>query len=60
LSDLFGGEIAHADHVEVETYTWDVLPVGMRPVDQAGLVHGLAGELAWVRDKLIDLGLEVA
>lgn len=60
LTDLFGGATAHADHVEVETYTWDVLPPGMRPTDEAGLVRGLAGELAWVRDELIEIGLEVA
>jgi sugar phosphate isomerase/epimerase len=33
-------------HVEVETYTWSVLP-GTPPAD-ADLIAGIAGELAWV------------
>jgi sugar phosphate isomerase/epimerase len=37
-------------HLEVETYTWDVLPEGDRPTDDAGLVEGIARELAWARD----------
>jgi len=37
------------EHLEVETYTWDVLPAEFRgePVDDA-----IARELAWVRDRL--------
>jgi sugar phosphate isomerase/epimerase len=38
----------YAPHLEVETYTWDVLP-GAGP---AGLVAGLAAELAATRDLL--------
>ncbi|WP_336924178.1 metabolite traffic protein EboE [Aquipuribacter sp. SD81] len=41
------------DVVEVETYTWSVLPAQQR--DAAGgslLAAGLAAELAWVRDRL--------
>ena len=44
-------------HLEVETYTWSVLPDG--PRDDDGLVAGLAGELAWTRDRLQTLGMEV-
>ena len=58
LAALFGGPAARADHVEVETYTWNVLPEGERPADDAGLVAGIAAEVAWVRDRLLDLGLE--
>jgi len=38
-----------SDHLEVETYTWDVLPPGLRdvPVEDA-----IARELSWVRDRL--------
>ncbi len=39
-------------HLEVETYTWSVLPEGERPRDDAGLVRGLAGELAWARERI--------
>jgi hypothetical protein len=38
-----------SDHLEVETYTFDVLPEELRRVDVATAV---ARELQWVRDKL--------
>ncbi len=57
LGALVGGERPVTDHLEVETYTWGVLPPGLRPQDDAGLVAGIAGEVAWVRDRLLDLGL---
>jgi sugar phosphate isomerase/epimerase len=37
--------------LEVETYTWSVLPPGER-VGEDGLVDGLAAELAWARAAL--------
>jgi sugar phosphate isomerase/epimerase len=37
-------------HLEVETYTWDVLPEDARRVDVA---TAIARELAWVQDRLI-------
>lgn len=40
------------EHVEVETYTWGVLPPEQRPGTDAELVAGIAAELAWVRDAL--------
>ena len=43
-------------HLEVETYTWGVLPDG--PGGDDGLVEGLAAELAWTRDRLVALGAE--
>ncbi|MFE7194363.1 metabolite traffic protein EboE [Kitasatospora sp. NPDC057541] len=55
LDALFGGPTALTDHVDVETYTWSVLPV---PPDRAGLVDGIAAELAWTRDTLTALGLK--
>lgn len=42
--------------LEVETYTWSVLPPARRPTDDAGLVAGIARELAWTRDLLATLG----
>jgi len=39
-------------HLEVETYTWSVLPEGERPNDDASLVAGLAAELGWVRSRI--------
>jgi hypothetical protein len=44
--------------LEVETYTWSVLPPARRPTDDAGLVAGIARELAWTRDLLTSLGAE--
>ncbi|GAA2628685.1 hypothetical protein GCM10010307_18770 [Streptomyces vastus] len=53
LSELLGGPVADCDHIEVETYTWSVLP--RPPADLAG---GIAAELAWARDRLTGLGLK--
>ncbi|WP_285137571.1 metabolite traffic protein EboE [Microbacterium sp. lyk4-40-TSB-66] len=41
-----GGDDAHLD---VETYTWSVLPASLQP---ASLVDGIAAELRWVREHL--------
>ncbi|MET9358758.1 metabolite traffic protein EboE [Streptomyces sp. NPDC006617] len=54
LTTLLGGPTALTDHVEVETYTWPVLPGAP---DGSGLVDGIAGELAWTRSTLTALGL---
>lgn len=58
LDALLGGPRARVDHLEVETYTWSVLPGGGEGAD--ALVRGLAAELAHVRDALLALGLETA
>ena len=36
-------------HLEVETYTWDVLPPALRDGD---LERDIARELTWVRSQL--------
>lgn len=56
--ELIGGERALTDHLEVETYTWGVLPEAQRPKDDAGLIAGLAAELDHARAHLRSLGLE--
>jgi sugar phosphate isomerase/epimerase len=56
LAGLLGGPSALCDHIEVETYTWSVLP--RPPADRAGLVGGIAAELAWARGRLTALGLK--
>jgi sugar phosphate isomerase/epimerase len=56
LQTLFGGDRALTDHVEVETYTWDVLPG--RALTKDSLIEGIAAELVWTRDQLIRLGLK--
>src|SRR5690606_19614551 len=49
LRELVGGEHPLTDHLEVETYTWTVLPADQRPADDAGLVTGIAAELRYAR-----------
>ena len=44
-------------HVEIETYTWQVLPESQRPVDTPGLVQGLCAERAWLVKLLTSLNL---
>ncbi len=44
-------------HLEVETYTWQVLPPALRPADDAALHRGLARELAWLEAEMNEQGL---
>ncbi|MBM0239175.1 metabolite traffic protein EboE [Micromonospora sp. ATA32] len=60
LRELLGGERAGCDHLDVETYTWGVLPVARRPRSDAELAAGIAAELAFARDELVALGLTPA
>jgi sugar phosphate isomerase/epimerase len=57
LAALAGGERAISDHLEVETYTWNVLPKAQRPSGPAQLAEGIAAELRFTRDELLALGL---
>ncbi|MDW5327459.1 metabolite traffic protein EboE [Plantactinospora sp. KLBMP9567] len=57
LRELFAGPVAGCDHLDVETYTWGVLPVAQRPGSDAELAGGIAAELAFARDELVALGL---
>jgi hypothetical protein len=58
LRVLLAGPSALTRHVEVETYTWQALPRDRRPETDEALVEGIALELAWIRDRLVDLGLK--
>jgi sugar phosphate isomerase/epimerase len=58
LDALFGGERPLTPHLELETYTWEVLPKMLRPHDRDSLVQGLARELEWLERELTGLGLE--
>lgn len=44
-------------HLEVETYTWEVLPPRLRPASPADLNAGLAAELGWLETALERRGL---
>ncbi|MFI6782123.1 metabolite traffic protein EboE [Micromonospora sp. NPDC050276] len=57
LRALFDGPTAGCDHLDVETYTWGVLPAARRPGTDAELAGGIAAELAFARDELVGLGL---
>ncbi|WFE46980.1 metabolite traffic protein EboE [Verrucosispora sp. WMMD1129] len=57
LAALFTGADAGCDHLDVETYTWGVLPAARRPRTDAELAAGIAAELAFTRDELVALGL---
>jgi sugar phosphate isomerase/epimerase len=49
---LFVDGRAPMPHLEVETYTWTVLPAHERPVDDDGFVRGLAEEMRFVLSRL--------
>ncbi|PZG12216.1 xylose isomerase [Micromonospora craterilacus] len=57
LAALLAGADAGCDHLDVETYTWGVLPAERRPRTDADLAAGIAAELAFARDELVTLGL---
>ncbi|MEU4480636.1 metabolite traffic protein EboE [Micromonospora sp. NPDC023966] len=57
LAALYAGPAAGCDHLDVETYTWGVLPAARRPRTDAELAAGIAAELAFARDELVGLGL---
>jgi len=58
LAALVGGASAITDHLEVETYTWGVLPENARPHTDDDLARRIAAEVGWVRDQLVHLGLK--
>ncbi|MGI5479771.1 metabolite traffic protein EboE [Streptomyces lavendofoliae] len=58
LGRLVGGPAPHTRHLEVETYTWQALPPGLRPRTRGRLADGIAAELTLARDLLTDLGLK--
>ena len=58
LRVLLGGPRALTAHLEVETYTWQVLPPAARPRGDGELVAGIAAELDWTRCRLLEIGLE--
>lgn len=58
VGELVDGPAPLTRHLEVETYTWSVLPPCSRPHDDESLVAGLATELTWARERLARAGLE--
>ncbi|MFE0966578.1 metabolite traffic protein EboE [Streptomyces fungicidicus] len=58
LTRLVGGPHPLTRHLEVETYTWQALPLELRPRGRTQLADGIAAELTLARDLLTDLGLK--
>ncbi|MFA9431411.1 metabolite traffic protein EboE [Egicoccus sp. AB-alg2] len=56
LDEVVGGPAPVTTHLEVETYTWTVLPPAERPVTDHDLADALARELTWTRDALLARG----
>jgi hypothetical protein len=55
LSQTFDFLADHADFrpvLEVETYSWGVLPATLRPTTEHAQLQGIAAELHWVEDQL--------
>lgn len=44
-------------HLEVETYTWQVLPVSLCPQNDFALINGLSEELNWLEKQMSSRGL---
>jgi hypothetical protein len=44
-------------HLEVETYTWSVLPERLRPRDDESLIEGIAREIEFIERALAPLGI---
>lgn len=55
--DFLAAEPALRPHLEVETYTWQVLPEALRPADDAQLLQGVVAELNWLEQALRARGL---
>jgi hypothetical protein len=59
LGVFVGGAEPLTHILEVETYTWNVLPPDRRPASDGALAEALAAELSWTRERLHDFGCEV-
>jgi len=55
--DFLAAHPGQRPHLEVETYTWQVLPEGLRPGDPVALCAGLADELGWLEQAMRVRGL---
>ncbi|MGB3125682.1 MAG: metabolite traffic protein EboE [Pseudomonas sp.] len=60
LAQTFDYLAAHSEFrpvLEVETYSWGVLPPSLRPATEHAQLEGIAAELRWVEDQLRQRGL---
>ncbi len=59
LEEALARLAAATDHLEVETYTFDVLPAAERARFDDDLVQMLVAELRWTEAALRERGVEV-
>jgi hypothetical protein len=52
--DVLGRDPRRCRHLEMETYTWEVLPAGLK---QRGVVDQLVAEYGWTLERLGERGL---
>lgn len=50
--DFLADHRAITPHLEVETYTWQLLPAGLRPQTEEALQQGIVAELTWLEGEL--------
>lgn len=50
--DLLKKQLDFRPHIEVETYTWQVLPEPLRPHDDQALIAAIAQELDWLTRQM--------
>jgi len=50
--DYLAGHVDCRPVLEVETYSWGVLPAQLRPATEPAQLEGIAAELRWVEDQL--------
>ncbi|MCK9607066.1 MAG: metabolite traffic protein EboE [Methylomonas sp.] len=55
--DFLKNNTRHRPHIEVETYTWQVLPITLRPQSDSDLIEGLSDELGWLEMEMYKRGL---
>ena len=63
LAQTFDYLAAHGDFrpvLEVETYSWGVLPAQLRPTTERAQLEGIAAELRWVEEQLRQRNLLLA
>ena len=56
LREGLAAAVEDCAQLEIETYTWSVLPSRMRPGDDAQLVYGIAAEVEFTASELASLG----
>ena len=54
ILDILGNDPSLCSHLEMETYTWEVLPAELK---DNNVVYQIAGEYEWCLQRLAERGL---